>query len=288
MDSRYNVYFNGQVLDGQGLSDVRMRMAKLFNADQATLDKLFSGKNQLIKRECDKATALKFKQAIAGAGGVAIITQATDKPGQPQAAKPEPAAPVETVAEASTETPAKKMTAAERIAMLAGAPDLGSYAPPPAPTATPSAPSDDNNDSGAFQVEPAGADVLRAEERSQPVVAQIDTSSLSFDEHAERLSPASGAAPSAPDTSHLSMGNAGETIPTLPSTAVPVNPNTDGLDLAPSDSDLSDCAPPPAEPLALDLSAIEVAAPGADVLEDQFKRKYDTPAPTTNHLSLED
>ncbi len=59
MEERYNVYFAGQVVEGYDLHSVRDKLAKVFNADQATLDKLFSGKAQLIKRDCDKATALQ-------------------------------------------------------------------------------------------------------------------------------------------------------------------------------------------------------------------------------------
>lgn len=279
MDSRFNIYFNGQILDGQNLDDVRARMAKLFNANPATLEKLFSGKTQLIKRDCDQATALKFKQAIAGAGGLAII-KASSEQATPTASAPQPAA--------APPPPEKPMTAAERIAALAGAPDQGSYAPTAAPAASQGQTRQDDSASDSFQVEPVGSDVLRAEERAQVMDAKIDTSALSVDEHVERLSAEPKMPPPAPDTSHLSMGETGDTIPTLATAAAPLNPNTDALSLVPGGADLSDCAPPAAEPLALDLSAIEIAPPGAEVLEAQFRRKHDEPAPPTDHLSLED
>ena len=40
---------------------MRANLARLFNADEATLDKLFSGKIQLLKRDCDEATAEKYR-----------------------------------------------------------------------------------------------------------------------------------------------------------------------------------------------------------------------------------
>ena len=73
MEARYNVYFAGQLLEGQDPGSVRSSLAKLFNADEATLEKLFSGNAQLIKRNCDKATALKYKQAMERAGAQALI-----------------------------------------------------------------------------------------------------------------------------------------------------------------------------------------------------------------------
>ena len=59
MEARYNVYFAGQLRAGHDLASVRDQLARLFKADTATLDKLFSGKTQLVKRDCDKATALQ-------------------------------------------------------------------------------------------------------------------------------------------------------------------------------------------------------------------------------------
>ena len=57
MSERYDICFSGQVLEGHDAETVRDRLAKLFKADRATLDKLFSGKTQIIKRGCDKTTA---------------------------------------------------------------------------------------------------------------------------------------------------------------------------------------------------------------------------------------
>ena len=80
METRYNVYFAGQLLPGQELTSVRDKLAKLFNADQQTLEKLFSGKAQLLKRDCDKATALKYKQAMERAGAQPVIKATTSAP----------------------------------------------------------------------------------------------------------------------------------------------------------------------------------------------------------------
>jgi hypothetical protein len=59
MEERYNVYFAGQVIDGHDPVAVRENLGKIFNANQVVLDKLFSGKPQLVKRECDAGTAAK-------------------------------------------------------------------------------------------------------------------------------------------------------------------------------------------------------------------------------------
>ncbi len=75
MSESYNIYFAGELLPEHDASEVRARLAKLFNANDATLDKLFSGKRQLIKRDCDKATALKYKQAMEKAGAKPVVTR---------------------------------------------------------------------------------------------------------------------------------------------------------------------------------------------------------------------
>ena len=68
MEPLYNIYYAGEVLAGFDQSQVRKSLGALFKAGDATLDKLFSGKPQLLKRDCDEATALKYKQAMERAG----------------------------------------------------------------------------------------------------------------------------------------------------------------------------------------------------------------------------
>jgi hypothetical protein len=277
MDSRYNVYFNGQLLEGQDMASVRNKLGRLFNADEQTLDKLFSGKSQLIKRECDRATALKFKQAIEQAGARPVIKEVPAAPAPLTANPDKPVAPA----------PAKSTTSAERIAALAQAPDLGSYKPAAARPVEQEPASAETITEG-INLAPPGTDVLRPQERQEPVKREVDTAHLALDESRQRLSEPSPPAPSAPDTAHLSMGAAGEVIPTLPADTEPVEPNTDALDLAPADTDFSDCAAPEIEMPALDLSGIDLAPPGEQVLEEKYRKRDEEKPPATGHLSLED
>lgn len=70
---RYNIYFAGELLEGQDPATVRDNLTKLFRADEQTLQRLFSGKLQLLKRDCDKDTAVKYQQAMKRAGARPII-----------------------------------------------------------------------------------------------------------------------------------------------------------------------------------------------------------------------
>jgi hypothetical protein len=227
MDARYSIYFAGELLDGHDRATVRAGLAKLFNADEATLDKLFSGKAQMIKRGCDKATALKYKQAMERTGARPIIRD--EASGEtPAVEQPEPAKPV---------------SAAEKIAALAAAPDEGAYRADTS-VATANAPEVPAADSSAMNLAPTGADVLRPDERTEVAEADIepdertevaeadiDTSSLVVDETAQRLSDEPPPPPPAPDTSHLGMGEVGDTIPGLDTGPAPVTPDTESISL---------------------------------------------------------
>ncbi len=269
MEARYNIYFAGQLLAGQDLATVRSKLAKIFNADEPTLDKLFSGKTQLLKRDCDKATALKYKQAIERAGAQAVIKAVADAPVQSASVAP-------------------AMSAAERIAALAAAPDEIRYGSSDKPAAAAAAPSQEDSTDEGVGLAPAGSDVLREDERSTPVTREIDTSGLAVDASAQRLSEESAAPPAAPDTSHLDMGAVGEMIPNLPSHEEPLSPNIDSIDLAPDGTDFSDCAAPEAAEPALDLSQLNLAPEGAELLDEEYRNKQQATAPATDHIALED
>jgi len=262
MDPRFNIYFDGRVAVGQDPGAVRERLARLFKADDSTLDRLFSGKPQLIKRDCDQATARKFQQAMEGAGAIPTITAADAAPAAPE--------------------PRRKLSAAERIAALAAAPDTGGYGKAAAPT-----PAAADGEPGMV-LAPEGTPVLRETERPAPVQREVDTSALSAAPSGERLAPERPAPPPAPDTAHLRLAGAGESIPNLARHAQVVAPDTSALALSPEGTDFSDCAKAPVATLELDLSAIELAPEGADVLEAEYRRETAGQAPDTGHLSLED
>ena len=84
-DQLFEVAFSGQISEGANLEEVKARLGKMFNADDAKLAQLFSGKRIVIKKSIDQATAAKYKTALnrAGAecevsssGGAAPVVQA--------------------------------------------------------------------------------------------------------------------------------------------------------------------------------------------------------------------
>jgi hypothetical protein len=264
MESSYDICFAGEILEGQTLATVRLKLGKLFKADEATLEKLFSGKVQVLKRDCDREMALKYKRAMERAGAKVIVRDKTAGQTKPATEK----APTQS-----------GDSAAERIARLAGAPDMGVSTPTPGQSGP---------DTGNIDLAPAGSEVLRPEERRAESSPEIDTSAIELMDTGVDLSDAAGEAPPAPDVSHLSMGEVGEDIPTLPSTAQPLSPDISGIALSPEDTDFSDCAPPPAVAAELDLSALDLAPSGADLLDTPYRTKEKAEAPDTDHLGLAD
>ena len=171
MDPLYDVCFAGEVFQGQDLDTVKLKFAKLFKADDATLDKLFSGKTQLLKRGCDRETALKYKKAVEQAGAKPVIRTSAQTPA---AESPDPAPISPTPA-----TAAPKLTAAERIALLAAAPDVSSAAPEAPSTVEKVAAATDTDDSTTdFDLAPVGTEALRPEERPVQATSNIETSDI--------------------------------------------------------------------------------------------------------------
>tara|TARA_R110000772_G_scaffold141114_7_gene250522 strand:+ start:21290 stop:22081 length:792 start_codon:yes stop_codon:yes gene_type:complete len=221
MDIRYDVMFAGELLDGQDEATVRRNLGRLFKAGDQTLDKLFSGKPQLLKRGCDADVARKYREAIEGAGGKPIIRQV------------------------SQDTPS------------------------------------------GLTLAPPGSDVLRPEERAVKPSAVPSPPSLDVAEVGARLAAPSAPPPPPPDTSHLTLGEVGDTIPTLEhNTAAAPIPDS-GLSLAAPGSDLLEGTSRPAA-REVDVSGISLAPPGADVLESQYRKRDTAAAPDTSGISLAD
>jgi len=276
MDPLYDVCFAGEILQGRELDGVKLRISKLFNADEATLDRLFSGKTQLLKRACDRQTALKYKKAIEQAGAKPVIRQSEQSTPAKTPAKPdEPATP--------------KLSAAERIAQLAAAPDIGSpVAAAPNPADDAPAKVENSEDPGSMELAPTGADVLRPEERHTQPEINIETSNIELMSAGVDLADSQQDSATAPDVSHLSMGEVGEDIPTLTNHREPLSPDISAIALSPQDSDYLDCTPETVAEPALDLSGIVLAPTGSDMLESDGRKDEGIAPPKTDHLSLED
>jgi hypothetical protein len=95
-DQLFEVAFSGQISEGANLEEVKARVGKMFNADDAKLAQLFSGKRIVIKKNIDQATAAKYKTALNRAGAECEISslggELVDQPAAAAPATPAPAA----------------------------------------------------------------------------------------------------------------------------------------------------------------------------------------------------
>ncbi|MGK0249325.1 MAG: hypothetical protein ACI910_002067 [Oleispira sp.] len=102
-DPKYDVYFRGEVVPGADEAVVKAAIARIFNADDAKLKQLFSGKVNTIKKSVDKATAAKYQHAFKKAGAKAVITAAKVDSGslnsESKATAPQPPRPSSSVSQ---------------------------------------------------------------------------------------------------------------------------------------------------------------------------------------------
>ena len=69
MDTRrYDVIFNGELVEDSDPAEVRRRLAALFKSDAAAIERLFSGQAVAIKKGVDEATAARYRDAMRQAG----------------------------------------------------------------------------------------------------------------------------------------------------------------------------------------------------------------------------
>ena len=124
-----------------------------------------------------------------------------------------------------------------------------------------------------------------AEERAGYQEADIDTSAIHLAPEFAEAEVAPREEPPAPDTSHMSMGEVGEDIPTLDDAVIELDPDVSHLSMGEVGEEIPHLELDQ-EPVDVDTSAIDLAPEGSDVLEEQYRKKDDAEAPDTSHIKL--
>ncbi len=118
----FNIVFKGEIVAGADEATVKANVAKLFKANDKVLERLFSGEPIAIKKDVDKAAAMKYRALMKQAGAI-CYAQDPSEPMTP-AVKPavQAAQPVKEVrpetAPAETQQQAGQWTLAAPGAML--------------------------------------------------------------------------------------------------------------------------------------------------------------------------
>jgi hypothetical protein len=72
-EERFDISFSGQLIDGQDPAQAREQVRALFNASDAQLQRLFSGKPVVVKKGVDLESASRYRAAFRKAGALIDI-----------------------------------------------------------------------------------------------------------------------------------------------------------------------------------------------------------------------
>jgi len=73
MSDHYKVIFEGTILPGKDADSVKKSLMDLLNQDEMVMDRLFSGKPMVIRKNADAETAENFRKAFEAAGAICMI-----------------------------------------------------------------------------------------------------------------------------------------------------------------------------------------------------------------------
>lgn len=117
-DERFDLSYRGLIAPGADPEDTRRRLAAIFKLTEQGLERLFTGKPVIVKRDVDDATAAQFEKIFSNAGAVLTVTPVE---GSGPAGDPQPPG----TARAASQAPGAQSSE------LALAPDGGDLEEPP-------------------------------------------------------------------------------------------------------------------------------------------------------------
>lgn len=147
-DRKFNIVFDGSVINGSDPLEVKARVKQLFKLDDAAADRMFSGTPIVIKKNVDRKTATQFQKALSNAGARVQLMLAKEV-----ASSTDP--------EQSVDQPAKSAASNSYQAKADGQDH-----------------STTTESQNSWTVASAGGDLLRADEKSQDVKVEINTEHL--------------------------------------------------------------------------------------------------------------
>lgn len=175
-NENYDIIFRGEIIAGHTIADVKLRLMSLFKTDSQKIEAIFSGKPITLKRNLDQASANKYLAVLTKAGAQIELTQpnlstepATKTNNTEALREARLAEQAKRRAERTQSTAAQPPSMSERLAQEAS---------------KSAAPQTDANtiktSTTAFDLAPAGSDVLKPNERTVTSPANIDTSNISL------------------------------------------------------------------------------------------------------------
>ena len=83
----YRVVFEGKILEGNQVQEVKRALAKLYNGREDQIERFFSGKRLAVKKDVDYETAMKYVKAFERAGAICRVEEIETHTGQEQPLK---------------------------------------------------------------------------------------------------------------------------------------------------------------------------------------------------------
>ena len=271
-DERFNVVFRGDIVPGQVLPEVKQRFAQVFKLEADKVDSYFSGKPVVLKKECDRATADKFKAVLQQAGALVDIKSANAPEAAPRPAPAKPApAPAQTVTAASPVSPSA--TASPAITASAAT--------------TVSAETE-----AAWSLSARGSDLLKPDEVVVPEPVNVSIDHIQMVKRnpfaadmEDPLEPDRDVTPPELDLSSYQLSQAGGTL-TEYQEFVPLEIDLSALSLDKPGADLiREDEQLPLATVEVDISGLDLAPPGG--MLGQVEAPPPPPPPSTDHLSIE-
>lgn len=226
-ESLYNIVFRGELVGGADPAVVKENLAKVFKMDAGRVEKLFSGKAVVLKKNADKATAMKFRAVMKKAGAQCEMrpledaAQDTAAGGEQSqrasfAAREPQTAPLSGESEKAADASAASASSASSEGAAEPAPTAAGEPPVDQPAATP--PDSElvgtirmggTGFSGEFEVAPTGTELGEDSDRGEAAAPDISHLSLAPPgADLEELHPDRKV--EVPDISHLKVVNPDE------------------------------------------------------------------------------
>ncbi|WP_457674984.1 hypothetical protein [Thiolapillus sp.] len=203
MQQKFDIYFSGEILEGNDPEQVRQAVGKLFKLSGGKLDALFSGKARRIKKDLNVEQSGKFREVFRKAGAMVHIVPAGQTPQPPKPRNLEENPSLWNLAPAGANLNPLPRHGEEEIRVPADAGDNLSMAPmsplPAQPEPPPAA-----IDTSTLDVSPARTGSLEefVEEKPPVPIPDISTLDIVTDDKPIQAENASGYEV-LPDISHL-------------------------------------------------------------------------------------
>ena len=75
LEKRYDISYGGKIAEGHAIEEVQRNLASIFKANPGNIEKLFSGKKSVVKRNVTYDMAMRYKMAFETAGAVCRVEE---------------------------------------------------------------------------------------------------------------------------------------------------------------------------------------------------------------------